>query len=77
MGDTGRWTAAGQHLDLQQRGGEDQLILRKRTSKVNSHKHCINLLLCENTIPNVKLADGAYKGFNGVEAFTPLILVLA
>lgn len=35
------------------------------------------LLLCENTIPNVELANGANKGFHRVEAFTPLILVLS
>lgn len=36
VGDTGRWTAAGQHLDLQQKGGEDQLILREKKHSLKS-----------------------------------------
>lgn len=36
----------------------------------------IYLLRCKNTIPDVELADGADKGFDRVEALTPLILVL-
>lgn len=34
------------------------------------------LLRCENTIPDVELADRADEGFYRVEALAPLILVL-
>lgn len=36
----------------------------------------VYLLRCENTIPDVELADGANKGLNRVEALAPLVLVL-
>lgn len=36
----------------------------------------MNLLLCQNTIPDVELTDGSHKGLNRVEALAPLVLVL-
>lgn len=36
----------------------------------------VYLLWCENTIPDVELAEGADEGFDRVEALPPLILVL-
>lgn len=36
----------------------------------------VYLLLCENAIPDVELTDGSNKGFDRVEALTPLVLVL-
>ena len=36
----------------------------------------VHLLLAQNTIPDVELTDGSHEGFNGVEALTPLVLVL-
>lgn len=44
---------------------------------MNKHNCHIYLLRCENTIPNVQLADRADKRFHMIETLTSLVLVLA